>query len=1253
MNKASNILLSILPSPASEIRRAAAEGLGCLATLGMKEDMHFLQSSVLHSLDELISGAASPGPSRTILQDDIQAGRSGSLLTLACMQRNTYKITERRAARSRLRGSPGGPKDDSEDSLPAIQTMIRLLPYISESNGTTSLAARTSGLHALLLLLEYSKIFKRQMLEPEDLHLLKKAVEVVEDNVVSAWTIASHLLDYGNESTKLAFEASFLAVMLRLMTFLTPHLWHLEEIDSSIAKRFSTMGIIIEELLGFHPVVQCEAMAFFEVLANHQALLPPHSGGIKYDEHPILSSIPFMLGNITPAQSMVLSPGMWTTNRGCQTSLCLRITLKAMRVLGISHILVAEWSDMKVISLLFATLEQLVGRQTYPGETTFRGVAAPRDATSISTDCVASKIEIPALLTFFLYRERESQQNSQSILLRFILLTRAIISGSMSSKGADDEEHTDGLSTTSRAVQTASKRAFLDCQYLFDVSNAVRWQTKAAAAQIADIALHELARNCRQTSGPDLLESASFNPVLAGKEIARARQETNTVKSEVPNSFVSLHIAEVLTASCVAATATVDQVELRILQENAMYLLSNVIGKFAAAPDPNESDARVLSEYVPQISSCIKSALAAKDEQLNEMTSRLFWAGCEALRSFLEKRVSDDRGVLKRIIRPALLSKEEAPFFNADSAMPRGSPDKEDCGVMRSSLLIKIGKIWTLGHIPLSDPDVTKMLEADEGSLGVYAAAMAIDGAKLLISYNMTLVAEAAKEPTSVESTSRFFSFDDSTEIDSAVKAALAKTWANNLRTSVKLLAAAVVADDVSQNYRNECEAWLKLVVPFAFAGLSDAIQAKRSVTNERTTWAKDVDLEDVFSSCLATISIISCTKQLLTMEETWATKIESLAKHLYRYLLLPILIPQPHQSKSSTGGMLKLVTQSCSLLTSVAVAQAISTKNIERPRLLLAILGPLELLQKDELDLSNVLVATIVSACLKATAEIVEAGHGSPNLVKAMLSLVLSISIREEKVPQDVRSTSQNLLKHCVGHESVELTDHSLIATALARNRDWATWSVVVMAKDGIAAEKSLVEVEKALLNPSYAGEQVTALAAIRTLIQSCPPPSVVLGRVAVALGAEILSVFQAYGVLANTSTEIRSQRLTACADCMKILLAFYQQFTGDCSEEEVSQFLEVLFEAFIAIIRFNGLPTHPSPQGKLSDANIGRMCAQAITYVARTTPDSFKTCMNGMADHDRAVLEFAVRADVSGYVVAGNTAPAKKKLILTGFKK
>ena len=183
-----------------------------------------------------------------------------------------------------------------------------------------------------------------------------------------------------------------------------------------------------------------------------------------------------------------------------------------------------------------------------------------------------------------------------------------------------------------------------------------------------------------------------------------------------------------------------------------------------------------------------------------------------------------------------------------------------------------------------------------------------------------------------------------------------------------------------------------------------------------------------------------------------------------------------------------------------------------------------------------------------------------------------------------------------------------------------------------------------------------MATLAALRTLVQSIVPPNPMVGRVVFSIGAEVLAVLQAYATL-NVPVEARTQRTVACADCMKIILVGHQQLQSDPSSSSddatIVGFLMVLFETFISVLRYNGLPNHPPPQGPKSDPALGRMCAQATLHTARITPAQFKTCMSSMSEHDRAVLEFAVRAEMSGYATAAAPVQEKKKISLAGFKK
>jgi hypothetical protein len=131
MNKAKDLLLALLPSTSNIVRRAAAEGLALLATLGVTEDAHTLQSTMLHSLDEVMQGNQPDGKPRIPI-DPVSAARAGSLLTLACIQRTTHRITERHRVRARGRSTnTSAVTEVQNDSLPTAQMLTRIIPSLS------------------------------------------------------------------------------------------------------------------------------------------------------------------------------------------------------------------------------------------------------------------------------------------------------------------------------------------------------------------------------------------------------------------------------------------------------------------------------------------------------------------------------------------------------------------------------------------------------------------------------------------------------------------------------------------------------------------------------------------------------------------------------------------------------------------------------------------------------------------------------------------------------------------------------------------------------------------------------------------------------------------------------------------------------------------------------------------------------------------------------------------------------------------
>ena len=79
-----------------------------------------------------------------------------------------------------------------------MQMMTRILPSISCHGVRDYFNVRSYALHSFGLLLAYSN---KNRCDPsvEDIHLLKKCIEIVEDNFLAAWTVASYDYDRGNE----------------------------------------------------------------------------------------------------------------------------------------------------------------------------------------------------------------------------------------------------------------------------------------------------------------------------------------------------------------------------------------------------------------------------------------------------------------------------------------------------------------------------------------------------------------------------------------------------------------------------------------------------------------------------------------------------------------------------------------------------------------------------------------------------------------------------------------------------------------------------------------------------------------------------------------------------------------------------------------------------------------------------------------------------------------------------------------------
>ena len=169
MSRTVDLLVKFLESPVSMVRRAAAEGLGLLISVGVKEAHVDLRKTIYKSLSVLLRDTTTDNPmqQKNLFRSNSWK-KSGSLLAFGCIQRAAA---------------------NSSSQVPTMNMISKVLPhtgtYVTEDD---SFLTRTSAIHSFHLLLVYSNLVEGNNLnEEQQYQILTKAIEVVENNFFAAW----------------------------------------------------------------------------------------------------------------------------------------------------------------------------------------------------------------------------------------------------------------------------------------------------------------------------------------------------------------------------------------------------------------------------------------------------------------------------------------------------------------------------------------------------------------------------------------------------------------------------------------------------------------------------------------------------------------------------------------------------------------------------------------------------------------------------------------------------------------------------------------------------------------------------------------------------------------------------------------------------------------------------------------------------------------------------------------------------------
>jgi len=653
MARATMLFCMLLRSSAPLVRRVSAEGLGLLASLGVTEDAHTLQSSILHSLEELMQGNVLENMAPQKMQYAASSSTTaGCLLTFGCIQRTSQRMA-RETARARARFAGRGRSYDDElshaSSLPTMLMLTRALPYIATHTGydDDSFLTRTYALHSFGLLLSYSNVVGNMSVtfapEDERYQILSKAVEIVENNFFAAWkTNMTEVDSRSRETEKLTVEPAFLTVLIRLMTFLIPHLRLLaDNSDSTIAGRFSSMVAVMISISGYHAAVVLEGVLFFDNLSSRMNLLTRDDLSVFCVRRVLSSSLNFVTTVLSSSRMQIRKHRDNRVVLGCDGSnACLKAAVGC-----IDHLL--QFSDLMGYSssgtntmttvlggegenfhrILFASLERTCGAKQFTLASAHRNVAVPYEAERSAVEMEGLEYAILGTLEALLLREIKigrvaalEGEDDGGRMLHWILFAKSLLTGEfiqsidqlVANDDDDDNDNEDGAGI-SDVAGTAIRAARVDATGVLMHVSPCRWQVKYQAAKLANIALKEISDYSSsapstgttspgaETDGRVDHHSSNFDILSARDQLRRrcatisndtTNKNSNDASSSsgptVSSSRVAFHFDELITVACGMTIATLDQAELYCLQNAGLRLLILLIDCFAEVLDPDE-----------------------------------------------------------------------------------------------------------------------------------------------------------------------------------------------------------------------------------------------------------------------------------------------------------------------------------------------------------------------------------------------------------------------------------------------------------------------------------------------------------------------------------------------------------------------------------------------------------------------------------------------------------------------------------------
>ena len=508
MHKAKDIFFTLLSSQVFHVRRAAAEGLGWLASLGFSEEEQSLPSQILHAIDQVLKGNSPDGTVRKGSYDSLVSSKAGALLALGNIQRCHYHYLSKVTSTKKTKNKKKSSVVNNIWSPPTMHMMTRVLATVASTRfDNDSYLIRSCALHSMGLLMHYLVPEERTEQEvQQSTQIIRKAVSLVDDNFFSTWSIIPSSAHQERSREIFSLEPVLLSVLLRLINVIQPKIRLVLGIDPLVINRFFGMVSTIIEISDNHPFLIIESLAFLEKVSSIT---------YKYQEKEIIeprllaTCLPLLKKLIYEAKPLYLIPSkskqqsMYLDEQSLLFSpysqnailLCLQSLIESLstslKKITYSTQAVMILNEMgKLPAYLFAFLEIYCSKTQCKHTSDARTILCNREVEHTFSKHDEMKKEILFTINFFvllqgkIINDEVGKWNQRRVLLHWLLLAKELLSGnsSASRENGEGSTHRETFGVVD-VVDNAKALAVAAASHAYTY-NPPRWQVKSEGKSI-------------------------------------------------------------------------------------------------------------------------------------------------------------------------------------------------------------------------------------------------------------------------------------------------------------------------------------------------------------------------------------------------------------------------------------------------------------------------------------------------------------------------------------------------------------------------------------------------------------------------------------------------------------------------------------------------------------------------------------------------------------------------------------------------